>query len=62
MRPPQIHDCLAVMGLGVVFVSGGGSPWFNFDGLLCWSTAAAAAVAAAAAAAQRRTAMAVADE
>ena len=29
--PPQTHDCPAVMGLRLVFVSGGGSPWFNVD-------------------------------
>jgi hypothetical protein len=28
--PPQTHDCPAVMGLRLVFASGGGSPWFNF--------------------------------
>jgi hypothetical protein len=29
---PRIHDCPAVMGLRLVFVSGGGSPWFNSIG------------------------------
>ena len=29
--PPQTHDCPAVMGLRLIFVSGGGSPWFNVD-------------------------------
>jgi hypothetical protein len=40
--------------LRLVFVSGGGSPWFNFIWSSNWPAAAAASAAAAAAAAQRR--------
>ena len=47
MRPPQIHDCHAVMGLRLAFVSGSGSPivhrhrppqfdhWLGFYEILC---------------------------
>ena len=42
------------MGLSLVFVSGGGSPWFNFDWSFHWPAAAAAAAAAAVAARRRR--------
>ena len=33
--PPQTHDCPAVMGLRLVFVSGGGSPWFKIGASIC---------------------------
>ena len=42
------------MGLRLVFVSGGGSPWFNFNWSFNWPAAAAAAAAAVAGAARRR--------
>ena len=52
--PYRIHDCPAVMNLILVFVSGGGSPWFNVDWSFIWPSAPASSSASAEAAAVSR--------
>jgi len=55
--PPQTNDCPTVMGLRLVFVSGGGGPRFNVDWSSNWPAGSSSNGGAAAAAAVARVAV-----